>query len=113
MDDRCVSCGKIVPEGTQVCPNCRDQIQQNTWVSVKDRLPSKNGEYLVVYHYFMYRKIAIFRFAKDLHSIDEYDFEGEHRPGWYDLDSETGYFERDGVTYWAELPKMPQEEGFA
>lgn len=22
MEDRCVCCGEIIPEGTQVCPNC-------------------------------------------------------------------------------------------
>ena len=32
MEDRCVCCGTVIPEGTMVCPNCfvnRKQIQTN------------------------------------------------------------------------------------
>ena len=32
MEDRCVSCGEVIPEGTMVCPNClvnREHIQTN------------------------------------------------------------------------------------
>lgn len=26
MEDRCVICGEVVPEGTMICPICRDKI---------------------------------------------------------------------------------------
>lgn len=26
MDDRCVICGEIIPEGRMVCPNCEEKI---------------------------------------------------------------------------------------
>ena len=28
MEDRCVCCGEIVPEGRMVCPNCEAHISQ-------------------------------------------------------------------------------------
>ena len=79
------------------------------WINVKDRLPNKNGEYIVVYQCFKYRLIRVFRFALNLHEVDEFNFPDENRPGWYDDDSEVGYFEIDGVTHWAELPKLPTD----
>lgn len=79
------------------------------WINIKDRLPSINGRYLVVYHFFQYREVRVLSFAKNLHKVDEYDFPDKKRPGWYICDSEVGYVEMNGVTYWAELPEMPDE----
>lgn len=28
MDNRCVCCGELIPEGVQVCPNC-EEISKN------------------------------------------------------------------------------------
>ena len=78
------------------------------WISVKDRLPEKNGEYLIVYRYFGYRSIKVCSFSTDLHRVDDYIFK-EHRPGWYVCDSEVMYYERTGVSHWAELPEMPED----
>ena len=81
------------------------------WISVKDRLPEKNGNYLVVEKMFNTGEtIRIRRFAQSLEDIDDYDFNGEHRPGWYDYDSECGFFEIVQVTHWMKLPKSPEEE---
>lgn len=30
MEDRCVCCGEIIPEGTWVCPNCLVCVKKNT-----------------------------------------------------------------------------------
>lgn len=79
------------------------------WISVKDRLPNEDGDYLVVRHYFQFKKMEVTSFTTNLHELDEWDFPEEMRPGWYELDDETGYYEKTGVTYWAELPEMPVE----
>lgn len=79
------------------------------WINIKDRLPNKDGEYLVVYQCFQYRLIRIFHFSLNLHEIDEFVFPNEKRPGWYEPDEEVFYFERTGITHWAELPELPPE----
>lgn len=81
------------------------------WISVKDKLPDKNGVYLccckVSYSDKPY--INIYAFAKNLRKVDKYDFEGMNRAGWYDYDSEWGYCEQTSVTHWMPLPKLPKE----
>ena len=79
------------------------------WIKVSDRLPNKNGQYLVVYKYFDYRSIGVVHFSTNLNKVDKYIFNTEKRPGWYESDSEVGYFERTGITHWAELPGMPSD----
>jgi len=80
------------------------------WISTKDRLPEKNGKYLVVHCFFGFRAIEVYNFATNLHKIDKYIFDKEKRPGWYQSDDEVGYFECNGVSHWAELPDLPPEE---
>ncbi len=29
MEDRCICCGKVVPEGTMVCPDCLAKASDN------------------------------------------------------------------------------------
>ena len=79
------------------------------WINVKDRLPEKDGLYLVVYTFFDCRGMGVVRFSHNLHEIDEYIFDTESRPGWYEPDDEVGYFERTTVTHWAKLPEFPKE----
>ena len=79
------------------------------WINVKDKLPEKDGQYLVVYTFFDCRSIGVARFSHNLHEIDEYIFDTESRPGWYEPDDEVGYFERTTVTHWAKLPEFPKE----
>ena len=88
------------------CP-MKEQEAVN-WTKCTDRIPNKDGEYLVVKSIMgMFNKIDVCAFALNLHEIDEFDFPDEERPGWYEHDSETGYFEWTGITHWAELPTMP------
>ena len=81
------------------------------WISVEERLP-EDGRYLVcatsVIGGYFYRRIL--SFTHDLESIDQYDFEGEKRHGWYWLDSEWGYCECRDVTHWMPLPEPPKED---
>lgn len=80
------------------------------WHKFKDKSPDKNGRYLVVTKINSLRFMEVLRFATNLRDVDRYDFPEEDRPGWYDLDSESGYYERSCVTHWTELPEFPGEE---
>lgn len=82
----------------------------NEWTSVKDRLPKKNGNYLVISNSPICQRILIASFAKNLEKADAcaFPFRGKKRPGWYDYDSDWGYFEYDNVTHWMPLPEMPE-----
>lgn len=79
---------------------------QNEWISIKDRLPRKNGKYLCCDKD---KHIHILSFAQNLYSIDSWDFAKEHRSGFYDYSDEYGYYEWDGVTHWMPLPEPPKE----
>lgn len=76
------------------------------WIPVSERLPDKIGEYLVTqktsFSDYVYRSIA--GYALNLHDVDEYDFADKKRAGWYEYDSEWGYYEIDGVIAWMSLP---------
>lgn len=94
----------ILCKGRKINSNKNNAVE---WISVKDRLPDKNGKYLVVYNCFQYKDIRVLNFANNLYKVDEYIFSGDKHPGWYESDDEVGYFERTDVSYWAELPPMP------
>lgn len=85
------------------------------WISVKDRLPSKNGRYLVTYGYIVdsnYRYIKTVEFAENLTKLDNYDFPKNeyNRAGFYDYDSDFGYYEVTKVLAWMELPEVYEGE---
>ena len=81
--------------------------QEPKWIHVSERLPEKDGEYLVTVSSFcgLPQRIEVLSFATDLHKIDEYDFP-EHKCGFYDYDSEWGYLEVDDVLAW--MPSLPE-----
>lgn len=83
------------------------------WISVKDRLPNKNDDYLTArvtkWHSV---SIDVLSFALDLHKTGFCDFEDSNyigMAGWYDYDSDWGYYDLDGVTHWMPLPKPPKD----
>lgn len=82
----------------------------NKWISVKDKLPKTNGAYLCVCDCFVGSYISVVKFAANLEKIDEYDFDGKRRSGWYGYDGEWGYFEKDNITHWMPLPELPKGE---
>ncbi len=50
---------------------------------------------------------SVSRFATNLESVDEYDFKGVKRAGWYDFyDGE--FYEVDDITHWMPLPEIPK-----
>lgn len=77
----------------------------NEWISVKEKLPKKNGKYLCCCGN---KYIRLLGFARSLYSVDRYTFANEHRSGFYDYDSEYGYYEWSGVTHWMPLPELPK-----
>ena len=104
-DDECLHC-----DNCDVNENGLLKEQEAMgWINVKDGLPNENGSYLVVYKAFQYAFVDVKRFAKDLYSVDEYDFPNEHRPGWYEYDDEYGYIERNDITHWMPLPNLPEK----
>lgn len=80
------------------------------WISVKERLPETEGDYLVCSEFADIRSLKIMTFALNLESVDEYCFAGEKRPGWWDFDGETGNYEWSHVTHWMPMPEPPKEE---
>ena len=80
------------------------------WISVKDRLPEKDGAYLVTTNSFGDRQSVKFRwFAKDGENVDAYDLAGQ-KDVWYLYDIECGYVSINSVTHWMPLPLPPKGE---
>lgn len=77
------------------------------WISVKDRLPNENGIYLVVKQWNLRRTVSTCDFTLNLHELDDWAFPDEKRPGWYNYDSDEGFYEVKNVTHWAKLPEPP------
>lgn len=78
------------------------------WVSVKDRLPDKRGNYLVVRKSHAY--IGISHFLTNLRDNCQFEYEGEpNEPGFYNGDGEGDWVERD-ITHWMPLPDLPKED---
>lgn len=88
--------------------------QKPRWIFVSERVPDKNGKYLVTrYGNILGSSVCILCYAENLYSIDSFDFNKKKgKSGWYDYDSEYGYVEFDNVIAWMPLPKPynPQEE---
>lgn len=87
------------------------ELPNGGWIPVSERLPEKNGKYLVTVSSFcgLPQHIEVLSFAMDLHRIDKYDFP-EHKCGFYEYDSEWGYLEVDDVLAWMPLPEEYKEE---
>ena len=80
------------------------------WISVKDRLPERDGAYLVTTNSFGDRQSVKFRwFAKDGEMVDAYDLAGQ-KDVWYLYDIECGYVSIKTVTHWMPLPEPPKGE---
>ena len=79
------------------------------WIPVTERLPDKDGDYLVVKKIFNNIIIQdVLSFAKDSRKVDKYDFHRGWKNVWYYYDSEWGHITVDSVTYWMPLPEPPK-----
>lgn len=100
---------------TKYCPKKAEakkfDCPTNEWISVTDRLPDEDGTYLVFsspYGIFDFYKVI--SFATNLEDVDEFEFEGKNRPGWYEYDSEYGFVEEGNVSHWMPIPDPPKIE---
>ncbi len=86
----------------------RGRVNALKWIPVSERLPEKDGKYLVFkqHHYGAWQDVV--GFAKDGESVNKYDLENE-KDVWYNYDSEYGYYSIDSVTHWMPLPEPPKE----
>ena len=78
------------------------------WINVKDRLPLKDGRYLVCI------KSNFCRFMKIISYTLNYEcvFSEEYLQGraiWYSY-GEVGDYEELDVTHWMPLPELPNDE---
>ena len=76
------------------------------WISTKDQLPTENGDYLVTKDSFGVRYIASVSWANDLNKLDKYDFPVEDYKGvsgFFDYDSESGYYEVSNAVAWCKV----------
>ena len=83
------------------------------WISVKDKLPEKDEQYLVykVYKGPNFNEFGLQEvcgFATNLKDIDDEWFT-KKRAGFYEYDSEVGFYEPAGITHWMPLPEPPKE----
>ena len=80
------------------------------WIPVKDRLPEKDGSYLVTSNYFGNNQcIDVLGFVKDGETVDKYELAGQ-KYVWYFYDSEYGYVSTHSVTHWMPMPQPPKGE---
>lgn len=79
------------------------------WIPVTERLPDKDGKYLVHKNIFGDSYVSAIWFAKDGRKVSRYDFENRWENVWYEYDSEYGYVAIDSVTHWMPLPEPPKD----
>ncbi len=83
------------------------------WISVKDRLPEKDGEYLCIDYFKLFKEQfhRVCYFANDLYEVDELVFADEKgKSGFYKDDRECGYYTLSSITHWMPLPELPKGE---
>ena len=97
--------------------NCRanriidaaDDYTHTEWISVKERLPTKDGEYLTTVKSYGFNKpyVTMLNYANKFTS---YMLEDTRcNSGWYRYSSEWGYVVDNNVLAWQELPKPYKE----
>lgn len=92
-----------------------EEHAKHQWISIKDRLPSQDGYYLVAYKLDVIPQrwhFNVYPFSLDLYNTDKFDFPRKKykgKSGFYFYDSEYGYCEDSRVTHWMPLPKPPKE----
>ena len=94
-----------IPKELAKLPSVTPQ-QKTEWIPAS-KAPSEDGKHLVVCKSIGMgcNLMYIANYAKDLSSVDDYDFENEQRGGWYYYDSESGYFEMSDVIAYMPLPE--------
>lgn len=86
------------------------EAAQPKWIPVTERLPDKDGDYLVFKRFDRNAWSDVVSFAKDGRKVSKYTFEKKWQNIWYCYDSEWGYIRTDAVTHWMPLPEPPKGE---
>ena len=86
------------------------ELPNGGWIPVSERLPDRDGQYLVTKAIGKYTCIDCIDYSTNL-SKTALDFHGKNYAGWYEHDTDYGYFETHRVIAWMPLPKPfePQE----
>lgn len=87
----------------------------SNWISVKDRLPDANGDYLCYCPILLgvgrvIPLYGVYGFLLDAEQNEDLSFKGEKGAVWYFYDSEYGYCAKRSVTHWMPLPEPPKGE---
>lgn len=88
--------------------------QKQRWIPVTERLPEDRQRVLAISLSKISPRRSCYRlvyFSNNLESVDNLEFEGESRCGFYYYDSEYGFCEVDDVSHWMPLPQPPESEG--
>lgn len=82
-------------------------MSKDDWIPVNGTRPKDRQKCLVTVGYFGSkggRLVKIGTYSKGLYEINEYDFcDKKGKAGWYDFDSEYGYYEILDVKAWKPL----------
>ena len=84
-------------------------MQANNWMPYPENKPTQNAAYLVTRQIMKSHKIInIMMWSDNLYEVDVFDFnmEEDSHEGWYDCDSEWGYYEVDNVLAFMPLPEV-------
>lgn len=84
------------------------------WTECKEKLPKKDGRYMVIRKVFGKSIVDILKFSTDLYHVDHYEFQNyknKNHAGFYEANCEYGYDEVniEKVLAWAKSPKIPDE----
>lgn len=77
------------------------------WHPYPKEKPTKDGVYITTVYIPGATKnvIRICSYSHDLHSVDSYDFKKGAGPGFYNYDSEYGYYSEINVIAWDYKPE--------
>ena len=77
------------------------------WINVKDRLPETNMRCLCATEYYNRIFYNTYYFSTNLYEVDNMDFLNEKgNAGFYNYDSEWGYYKISDVKYWMPIPEL-------
>ena len=103
-------CGGLYPACELADYLIANGVTVQEWISVTERLPEEDKDYLVITNAFgRCSSVKIRSFAKDGETIDEYDLAGK-KYVWYFWSNEYGYVSTNSVTHWMPLPEPPKGE---
>ena len=87
-----------------------NQVSSSKWIPSGERLPEDRQRVLLFKQAKYGSCVMTAAYSTCLESYCNIDFCGVKRGGFFDYDSEAGYYELRDVTHWMPLPEPPKEE---